>query len=113
MVLENLGNGRVLEQDLPDEAQWAPLYGFEEVVDNKSPSILAVGNDFGNEPFFGPIDALNGLQLDYIDGQWIVNRQSNFQVKGNARDLIRITKANGQNRYITSQNNDSLVIYDK
>ena len=113
VVLENLGNGKVLEQDLPDEAQWAPLYGFEEVVGNESPSILAVGNDFGNEPFFGPIDALNGLQLDYVDGQWIVNRQSNFRVKGNARDLIRITKANGQNRYIASQNNDSLVIYDK
>jgi len=32
---------------------------------------------------------------------------------GNARDLIRIKKADNGHRYIASQNNDQLVIYDK
>ena len=113
VVLENKGDTNVVAQELPDQAQWAPLYGFEKVASQDQTSILVVGNDFGNEPFFGPLDALNGLQLDLVDDQWVVNKHSNFHVTGNARDLIRIKKADNGHRYIASQNNDQLVIYDK
>ena len=113
VVLENKGDESVVAQELPDQAQWAPLYGFEKVASQDQTSILVVGNDFGNEPFFGPLDALNGLQLDLVDDQWVVNKHSNFYVTGNARDLIRIKKADNGHRYIASQNNDQLVIYDK
>ena len=59
------------------------------------------------------LDALNGLQLDLVDDQWVDNKHSNFYVKGNARDLIQIKKADNRHRYIASQNNYQLVIYDK
>jgi hypothetical protein len=113
VVLQNQGNASVAAQDLPFEAQWAPVYGFEKVGGEDKIAILIVGNDYGNEPFFGALDALNGLQIDWVNDQWSVNRQSNFHVTGNARDLIRIKKVNSEYRYITSQNNDKLVIYDK
>ena len=113
VALENQGNASVAAQDLPFEAQWAPVYGFEKVGGEDKIAILIVGNDYGNESFFGALDALNGLQIDWVNDQWSVNRQSNFHVTGNARDLIRIKKVNSGYRYITSQNNDKLVIYDK
>ncbi|RMF27923.1 MAG: RNA-binding protein, partial [Bacteroidetes bacterium] len=66
--VENLGPGpdglpRFALKPLPTPAQLAPLYGMmvQDFNDDGRLDVLAVGNSFAPEVFWGRLDALNGL----------------------------------------------------
>ncbi|MGB0657284.1 MAG: hypothetical protein ACPGLR_05690, partial [Flavobacteriaceae bacterium] len=115
MLIENLGDGKWTHRPLPIEAQWAPIYGFETLEDNGTVELLLVGNDFGNEPFIGPLDAFSGLHLKITakDFEIISKANSQFEVPGNARDIEKIKAANGDNLLLVTQNNDKLLVFRK
>lgn len=115
MLIENLGDGKWTHRPLPIEAQWAPIYGFETLEDNGTVELLLVGNDFGNEPFIGPLDAFSGLHIKITakDFEIVSKANSQFEVPGNARDIEKIKAANGDNLLLVTQNNDKLLVFRK
>ena len=77
--------------------------------------ILLVGNDFGNEPFIGPLDAFSGLHLKWNLDQFeiIPKAVSRFDVPGNARDIEKIESSVGNSLLLVSQNNGKLLAFEK
>lgn len=110
--IENLGNGRFKLSILPIAVQVAPVNGMitDDFDNDGNLDILMVGNDFGNEVFWGRYDAFTGLVLKG-DGTGnfdiISSVKSGFYVPGDAKSLIRLTN-NGDEYYITSVNRDSI-----
>ena len=114
--VENLGNGKFLIHSLPIEAQFAPVYDFEisDLNNDNINDLLIIGNDYGNEPFIGPYDALCGLVLLGIDKNKfkpISQDESGFCVPGNARSIETINN-NGNNIFLISQNSGKLLIFE-
>ena len=114
-ILENKGKEKWTINPLPIEAQWAPIYGFEVFEENNGMEILLVGNDFGNEPFIGPLDAFSGLHLKWNLNEFeiIPKAVSRFDVPGNARDIQKIQSMGGNSLLLVSQNNDKLLAFEK
>ena len=101
---------------LPVEAQFAPVYDFEisDLNNDNINDLLIIGNDYGNEPFIGPYDALCGLVLLGIDKNKfkpISQDESGFCVPGNARSIETINN-NGNNIFLISQNSGKLLIFE-
>jgi len=75
-----------------------------------------VGNDYGMDPYTGRMDAFNGLYLKG-DGrgnfQPLPLAQSGFYVPGDAKALTKIHDAKGEELYLATQNQDSLMVYAK
>ena len=77
--------------------------------------LLLVGNDYGNEPFIGPLDAFSGLHLKLEKGAFNVvpKTKSQFEVPGNARDIKTIQTAAGNSLVLVSQNDGELLVFRK
>ena len=116
--IENLGNGQFAIKPLPIEAQTAPVYGMmaDDVDGDGNIDILLVGNDYGMEPYSGRHDAFNGLCLKG-DGKGNFKNmplgKSGFFVKGDAKGLAKIHTAKNEDLYISTQNQDSVIVYSK
>lgn len=116
--IENKGNGLFAIKPLPLEAQAAPIYGMmsEDINDDGNLDLLLVGNDYGMEAYSGRHDALNGLAL-MGDGRTnfksLSVAESGFFVKGDAKGLAKIHTARGEDIWIATQNQDSLMVYAK
>ncbi|WP_162944764.1 VCBS repeat-containing protein [Flavisolibacter nicotianae] len=116
--LENRGKGQFVLRALPAEAQTAPVFGMlsEDVDGDGNLDLLLVGNDYGMEPYSGRHDAFNGLCLNG-DGQGafrpLTVAESGFWVKGDAKGLARLHTAKGEDLWLATQNNDSLVVQKK
>jgi hypothetical protein len=114
--IENLGNGQFTISKLPTRAQWAPINAMIPQDFNKDGNLdlLIVGNHFSNSVFWGPIDALNGLVM-LGDGQGSFScsdyPETGFYVPGDARALVQLSLADGQQLFIASQNQDSLKVF--
>lgn len=116
--IENNGNGQFSINPLPIEAQTAPVYGMvsNDFDYDGNLDLLLVGNDYGIKPLSGRHDALNGLCLKG-DGKGgfasLPIAESGFFVKGDAKGLARIHTAKGEDLFIATQNQDSLMVYSK
>ena len=115
--VENLGNGKFSFHSLPIEAQFAPVYDFEitDLNNDNINDLLLIGNDYGNEPFIGPYDALCGLILLGVEKnefEPVSHDKSGFCVPGNARSIEKIKKNNGENLFLVSQNSGKLLIFE-
>lgn len=116
--IENEGNGHFKIKPLPLETQAAPVFGMmaEDIDEDGNLDLLMVGNDYGMDPYTGRMDAFNGLYLKG-DGkgnfQPVTLAQSGFYVPGDAKALAKIYSANNKALYITTQNQDSLMVYTK
>tara|TARA_B100000614_G_scaffold262680_1_gene297627 strand:- start:1297 stop:4632 length:3336 start_codon:yes stop_codon:yes gene_type:complete len=116
-LIENLGNGKFKVHILPLKSQFAPIYDFEKVDLNNDNllDLLLIGNDYGNEPFIGPYDALSGLVLINNGGntfEVMEEEKSNFIVPGNARDIEKMTNSKGDNSFLVSQNSGELLLFE-
>jgi hypothetical protein len=114
--IENLGNGRFKMHVLPNEAQFAPLYGIQcrDVDGDGVPDLILVGNDYGLETGQGRADALNGLvMLNRGGGRFEPQRfgTSGFLVKGDAKALATLQVA-GQTMVASTQNRGALSLFD-
>jgi hypothetical protein len=116
--VENLGGGKFSLTPLPRLAQVAPLNGMvtTDVNEDGNLDVVLVGNDYGNEVFAGRYDALSGLVLvGNGKGSFepLPSARSGFYVKGDAKALVKLQGANGNELFIASQNKDSLQVFVK
>ncbi|HET6544311.1 MAG TPA: VCBS repeat-containing protein, partial [Chryseolinea sp.] len=116
--IENLGNNKFAIRALPVFSQSAPINGMviSDVNDDENLDVLMVGNDYGNEVFAGRYDAFTGLIL-LGDGkgsfQVMQSAASGFYVPGDAKSLVNLYRANGDELFIASQNKDSVEVFVK
>jgi hypothetical protein len=114
--IENLGNGAFKMTALPIRAQIAPINGMvaTDVNSDGYLDVLMVGNDYGNEVFPGRYDALTGLLL-YGDGKGnfapVLSAKSGFLVEGDAKALVRMSSAAGNDIFVASQNRGDLKVF--
>lgn len=121
VFVENLGKGKFKCFELPMAAQIAPINDIEvEDLDKDGfKDLLLIGNDHGNEPFAGIMDAFNGLIL-LGDGtanfKSLAIRQSGFNVPGNAKQISRLVLKSEKKLFLVTQNRGQLMafkIYDE
>jgi hypothetical protein len=117
LYLENLGNGRFRPISLPEMAQYAPLYGMlpGDFNGDNFLDLLIVGNEFGNNAFWGRIDALNGMLLEGLgNGDFKVKNytESGFFVPGDAKALVGLPVDENKLLVLASQNQDSLRVFE-
>ena len=117
LYLENLGNGRFRPISLPEMAQYAPLYGMlpGDFNGDNFLDLLIVGNEFGNNAFWGRIDALNGMLLEGLgNGDFMVKNytESGFFVPGDAKALVGLPVDGNKLLVLASQNQDSLRVFE-
>ncbi len=116
--IQNDGNGHFTIKPLPIEAQAAPVFGMlaEDIDGDGNLDVLMTGNDYGMDPYTGRMDAFNGLYLKG-DGkgnfQPFTIAQSGFYVPGDAKALAKIHSAKGEDLYVATQNQDSVMVYAK
>ncbi|MHA4810063.1 VCBS repeat-containing protein [Flavitalea flava] len=116
--IENLGHGKFAISPLPPEAQMAPVYGMacEDIDGDGNDDLLLTGNDYGMEPYSGRHDAFMGLCLKG-DGRGkfipLPISGSGFYVKGDAKGLAKVHTARGEDIWIVTQNQDSLLAFQK
>ena len=111
--IENLGNNDFKMSSLPREVQIAPIFGALsiDVDQDDNLDVMLVGNDYGNNVYWGRYDAFNGAYLKGNGrGEFEVKTypESGFFVEGDAKALVHLPLANGESLLIASQNQDSL-----
>lgn len=114
--LENVGQGKFKMQELPQVAQFAPVYGMvaDDINHDGNLDLLLVGNDYSTEVFTGNYDALIGL---YLQGNGkgkftpVPVSKSGFFVNGDAKGLAQLYTKNGQKLTLVTQNQDSLKVW--
>jgi len=115
--IENLGNGKFKLKSLPTLVQVSPVNGMvvDDVNDDGNLDVIMVGNDYGNEVFFGRYDAFTGLiLLGNGKGSFEVmsSAKTGFYVNGDAKGLARLSGVQ-RDLYIATQNRDSLKVFSK
>ena len=116
--IENLGNGTFKLSALPIDIQFAPINGMvvDDVNGDSNLDILMVGNDYGNEVFVGRYDAFKGALL-LGDGKGNFEEasisKSGFSVGGDAKGLVKLFRATGEEIFVATQNRDSLKVFLK
>ncbi|MCK5701424.1 MAG: RNA-binding protein, partial [Cyclobacteriaceae bacterium] len=115
--IENLGHGKFAISPLPNQALLAPIFGMQtgDFNDDEFLDLLIVGNFYGNSIFWGRMDALNGLlMLGNGKGSFecVDYTKSGFLVPSDAKALVILPLSNGKQLYISSQNRDSLQVFE-
>jgi hypothetical protein len=115
--IENLGNHKFRLSPLPAMAQIGPVNGIlidDFDLDNNL-DVIVTGNDYGNEPTYGPYDAMTGLILlgDGRNGfKEMSITKSGLFVDGDAKALARL-HGSDKDLYIATQNKDSIMVFAK
>ncbi len=109
-VMRNEGGGRFTFLPLPDEAQFAPLYGLavHDFNGDGLPDLLAGGNLFRVKPEVGRYDASYGLLLLGQGGaafRAVRPMESGLLLEGEVRD-IRALVVGGLPRWLIARNDD-------
>lgn len=112
--IENLGNGQFQMTKLPLQTQFAPVNGMlsMDVNGDDHLDIVMIGNDYGNEVNMGQYDAFTGLVLlGDGAGQFkpVNSQKSGFFVPGDAKSLVRIHGAEGNEWVLASQNRGPIL----
>ncbi|MHA4842804.1 VCBS repeat-containing protein [Flavitalea antarctica] len=114
--LRNAGKGKFEMQALPQEAQFAPVYGMvtDDFNNDGNTDLALVGNDYGTEVTNGRYDALNGLILlgngkGGFQPQTIL--QSGLFVPGDAKALVKLADAKGNYLLAATQNRGPLKVF--
>jgi hypothetical protein len=114
--LENLGNMKFRVQELPWQAQLAPVFGMLawDVDGDGNLDLLVNGNDFGVELSVGKCDALNGLVLKG-DGKGhfkaLPTGETGFYIPGDGKALICFQGKDKEACIMASQNRKALKVF--
>lgn len=114
--IENLGNDTFSITPLPSEAQFAPVFGIlvKDIDTDGNTDALLVGNEYGNDVFWGRYDAFNGVWLKGNGGnqfQPVNYPESGFFVPGDAKAIVDLPIDKDKQLIIASQNMDSLRVF--
>ena len=113
--VRNNGDGSFTVTPLPLEAQISPVYGLiaADIESTGKKDLLLAGNLEGVKPQIGTMTAGFGLFLRG-DGRGhfkpVEERQSGFQVPGQARNIKRVRTRAG-NIYVVARNNDTPLVF--
>ena len=114
--LENLGNGTFELQALPQAVQLAPVFDMLSMDADGDGllDVVLIGNDFGNNPYWGYQDALNGwvLKGDGTGGfDPLPYAESGFFVEGDGKSLALVKQKGGGKLIFASQNQGRLKVF--
>ncbi|HVT05493.1 MAG TPA: VCBS repeat-containing protein [Thermoanaerobaculia bacterium] len=114
-VALNNGNGTFTVQNLPTEAQFAPIYASlaQDFDGDGHVDLLVGGNFYGVTPMLGRYDASYGLMLRGSgDGHFepVDMETSGLVIEGQVRRIKSLRGANGQRLIAVARNNDKLEI---
>lgn len=118
MYIKNLDGENFTSQELPIDAQFAPLQSLIAIDINKDNhlDIIGVGNSYSSDPVSGRYDALNGIVLvGNGKGQFksIKYKQSGFLANGDCRSIISLENAVHGDLLLISRNKNTLILYKK
>ncbi|MFY8004813.1 MAG: hypothetical protein ACOVNR_08210, partial [Chitinophagaceae bacterium] len=113
--IENLGKGQFSIHELPQEAQWAPIYAITAADYNADglPDIVLNGNDYSQSPFMGRSDALTGLLLLQTTNKHFKAANishSGICIQGNGRALAQLVVQNKPSMVATT-NKAAMYVY--
>ena len=116
IYLENKNGGNFLENELPKELQFSPIYGFAsgDFNGNGSVDVLAGGNFHANQINIGKLDASFGHLLRGNDGlsfNYVESMNSGFSVKGEIRDIKILNGLEGKMIILVARNNDTIQTF--
>lgn len=116
VLLENRSNGNFLQQELPNEAQWAPIHDIlvADLNEDGHKDMLLVGNFFGTRVKFGRYDANRGLvYLGDGNGKWTYAKssESGIHLKGENRSISMVRDSPNKKVIVMSQTVGPLIIY--
>lgn len=115
VYLENIGSEKFKTHELPQSAQIAPIYGMlaNDYNNDGNLDLLAVGNFFSGEVFYGRYDASIGC-LMYGDGHGnfkpVDVNKSGFFVQGDAKSMVNLYSGDKE-LTLVGINNDSLKTF--
>lgn len=116
IYLENKNDGNFVNNELPKELQFAPIYGIAsgDFNGNGSMDVLAGGNFHANQINIGKLDASYGHYLvgnGDLDLSYINSRNSGFSTRGEIRD-IKVLNGHADGKIIlVSRNNNSIQVF--
>jgi hypothetical protein len=115
-VFINDGKGNFTMQPLPVMAQVSPVFGIavSDLNSDGVDDIFLAGNFFGFKPQTGRLDASYGVTLvgdKRHSFHYLHSNSSGLKIKGEARDVVNMTRKNGEQLVIVSMNNDKLHLF--
>lgn len=115
-IFYNDGKGNFEQEDLPLEAQFAPVFAIHAKSNrNNSLSDLVIGGNFNAARLnYGLYDASYGLYLHNELPDRLMSiplEQSGLVVKGEIRAIETLALANGQKLLLFARNNESTLTY--
>ena len=107
-------DGRFTLTALPRDAQFSPVYGatVRDFDGDGKPDLLLAGNFLGAPPMLGRSDASYGTLLHGLgDGTFtaVDMMRSGVMIRGEARHLQPIRRADGRTTIVVARNNDRLA----
>ena len=114
-VARNNGNGTFTLEELPVEAQFAPMYAVlpGDFDGDGRIDLLVGGNFFGVPPVLGRYDASYGLMLKGDGAGHLASvdpTASNLVIDGEVRHMASLRGAKGERLIVVARNNDKLEI---
>lgn len=115
--LENIRNKEFVVRLLPDEVQWAPVYGVEtgDFDGDDNLDIVAIGNNYGFRSSIGRADASYGnfLKGDGKGGFSSVPPElSGWVVPGEPRDVKWLNRKKGHPILLVTRKNDAPLLME-
>jgi hypothetical protein len=114
-IARNNGNGTFTIEQMPLEAQLAPIYASlaGDFDGDGRTDLLVGGNFYGVTPVFGRYDASYGLMMrGSADGRLtpVDMEQSNLVIEGEVRHMKALRGPKGERLIVVARNNDKLEI---
>lgn len=112
----NTGSGSFSKAEIPKEIQSSPIFAITtlEGANSNFPKIILGGNQSKVKPELGSQMGSFGWVMETKDGKsWAypLPEESGFFVKGEIRDLIKMTIA-GETKLIVLRNNENAIAFD-
>jgi hypothetical protein len=115
IILEKKGNNSFEIHSLPNESQFAPVYGiaFDDFNQDGLPDLFLIGNSYAEETVYGYYDASFGsVLLNQGDFSWrfLENNQINLIADGDKKALSKVMIGDGLG-YIMTENGGFLQAF--